>query len=59
MGQLSSCIFEWDAGAVRRLLAVEQGLVDLMNGEVSGRVSRREMGRHPVSVYSCTPRPAG
>ena len=52
MGRLSSCIFEWDAEDVRRLLeakrsqlAVEQGMVDLTYGEVSSQVSRKEMGR--------------
>ena len=59
MGRLSACIFEWDAEDVRRLLeakrsqlAVEQGMVDLTDEEVSGRVSRKEMGRH------CRTRPA-
>ncbi|XP_062340201.1 uncharacterized protein LOC134038681 [Osmerus eperlanus] len=53
MRQLSSCIFEWDAADVRRLLEgkrsqleVEQGMVGLTDGEVFSRVSKKEMGRH-------------
>ena len=53
MRQLSSCIFEWDAADVRRLLEgkrsqleVEQGMVGLTDGEVFSQVSKKAMGRH-------------
>ncbi|KAJ7983613.1 hypothetical protein DPEC_G00375190 [Dallia pectoralis] len=53
MKQLSSCIFEWDAGDVRRLLEakrsqleVQQGIVGLTDGEVFSRLAKKEMARH-------------
>lgn len=53
MRQLSVCIFEWDAGDVRRLLEAKRselegkhGMVGLTEAEVSRKIGRKEMALH-------------
>eukprot|EP00063_Salmo_salar_P065245 XP_014040080.1 PREDICTED: uncharacterized protein LOC106593263 [Salmo salar] len=53
MRQLSACIFEWDAGDVRRLLEAKRselegkhGMVGLTEAEVSRQIGRKEMALH-------------
>ncbi|XP_038834473.1 uncharacterized protein LOC120032441 [Salvelinus namaycush] len=53
MRQLSACIFEWDAGDVRRLLEAKRsalegkhGMVGLTEAEVSRLIGRKEIALH-------------
>ncbi|XP_042169059.1 uncharacterized protein LOC121843508 [Oncorhynchus tshawytscha] len=53
MRQLSACIFEWDAGDVRRLLEAKRselegkhGMVGLTEAEVSRKIGRKEIALH-------------
>ncbi|KAM9492387.1 uncharacterized protein ACWYII_004276 isoform 2-T4 [Salvelinus alpinus] len=53
MRQLSACIFEWDAGDIRRLLEAKRselegkhGMVGLTEAEVSRQIGRKEITLH-------------